>query len=236
MKIKLEIIAVIILISVTTNAQKYGVSVTGGFSYQVPVSSLNNRFLSAAGFFFGVGENNKQRWNWSGTIEYISFGDANAEKFTVTKEVQVNTNNYSFNIPLKNIRVELEIAGLSADVSYKAFDFGFLNTDFSFGFGIYRWYSYRSGSFDSLFVTNPETSQPLLAAVLKVPELTQTDWSGGINLGVEIKIPVYAPFTLYFSPRYKLVIGELWPSLEIGFENISGFQMLDMRAGVKAEF
>jgi hypothetical protein len=36
--------------------------------------------------------------------------------------------------------------------------------------------------------------------------------------------------------RYKLIIGELWPTVALDLESVSTFQMLDLRAGLSIDF
>ena len=78
--------------------------------------------------------------------------------------------------------------------------------------GIYRWFSLR-GEYDT--------------GELFVPERRQKDWSWGFNIGVGMKFSAFR--RVYFESDFcfRMVVGELWPSLALRLEDVSSFQDLD---------
>jgi hypothetical protein len=43
------------------------------------------------------------------------------------------------------------------------------------------------------------------------------------------------PVTVWAGARFKLIAGELWPSLDLDLENVSAFQMIDVRLGLRVD-
>jgi hypothetical protein len=128
--------------------------------------------------------------------------------------------------------MELSVAGFTAEAKYKLFKEDFFETDINLGFGFYYW-NYERGSFnDSLFVDTTGNGDLALVEVLDVPSLNQKDWSGGLNAGLDFNIKVFEPVWLNFSVNYKFIIAELWPTLALNMENVSGLQFVDFRAGI----
>jgi hypothetical protein len=135
---------------------------------------------------------------------------------------------------LPKLEAELNIYGLSANANAKILDFDFFRSDLTFGFGIYRWESGRSGYFDTLRVERSGVTYD--AVILKVPPLKQLDWSGGFNVGINLSTKIISPIWFEVNANYKAVIGELWTTLDLDLENVSVFQMYEIRAGLKARF
>jgi hypothetical protein len=136
---------------------------------------------------------------------------------------------------LNQLKFELEIIGLSANANYKVFDTGFFQTDFKFGFGIYRWFAPRGEYNDTLTAVSPSNPNTTVDIPLVVPPVSQIDWSGGLNLGLEFNISIFEPIAIYLGADYKIIIAEIWPALDLGLENISSFQMINAGAGIKVK-
>lgn len=228
-----KILLIIILLSSTISAQKeFFIAGAGGGIYS-PMGKLADRFNSTIGFELHAGKQISERWTWIGKLEYLKLDDVNSETLVLKKEVEVNDEPIIFDIPLGNVDMELEVIGLTANVGYNIFSNEIFNTKFNFGFGLFRWISKRSGYSDSLFVDTSGTSGLKLADVLNVPAVSQTDWSGGFSIGLDAAVKVFEPVWIYVSADYKAVIAELYPTLNLNLENVSTFQILNGKIGVR---
>jgi hypothetical protein len=203
-------------------------------SFYTPIGSLSNRFLSTYGGSVYFGQSISQNWTWKGEVEYLDFNKVNSDRLFITRKITVKEKDQAFKLPLPKLYMDLKIYGLSAQAQYKLFNWDFFSTDLSFGFGIYRWKSIRSSYYDTLRVDT--WGGVLDVAILKVPEITQQDWSGGFNLGLDLEIKMIEPIWINFGAYYKAIIGELWPTLNLDLENVSTFQMLHMHIGINARF
>jgi hypothetical protein len=228
-----KILLFILFISNLAFAQNEFFIVGGGGGLYSPFGSLSDRFNSTIGFELQAGKRISEKWTWIGKLEYLKFDDVNNETLVLRKEVEVNGSPTSFDIPLGNVDMELEIIGLTANAGYSIFSNEIIDAKFNFGFGLFRWISKRSNYSDSLFVDTSGTGGLKLADVLNVPAVSQTDWSGGFNIGLDASVKVFEPVWIYVSADYKAVISELYPTLNLNLENVSTFQMLNGKIGVR---
>ena len=129
----------------------------------------------------------------------------------------------------------LELIGGSADVRFRLVDAGFLKADLGLGFGMFRWRALRGAFQDSLYADTTGTGSRDLIAVVNVPALSQQDWSGGLSAGLDVDMPVVDAVSVWLSARFKLIAGELWPSLDLDLENVSTLQMMDLKLGVRVD-
>lgn len=234
-KTKLFLSAVIIFTNFTL-AQNQDWIVGANTNYNIPVAGLANRLEGNFGGLIYAGKKTDSKWTWLGKFEYFRLTDANKDKmFKIVKaDINNNSNDYKFELPL--LKMDLTVAGLSVEARYNLFSNEILETDLNFGFGFYYWEHFRSSYYDSLLVDTSGTGSTVLVELLDVPSLRQKDWSGGINLGVDFNIIVFDPVSLNFGVNYKLIIGELWPTLSLNLENVSGLQFIDLRAGFRVKF
>lgn len=195
----------------------------------MPFGSLSNRFKPAVVYNVFWGQETSANWTWTGNFEYVKFTKQNDSKLYVTR--MLNDVNYSYPMPAK--MMTLEIAGLSVNAGCKLFENSLLRANLNFGFGIYNWTYKRNAYSDSLFT--PDTAHSLVTAI-SLADNKQQDWSGGFNIGVGADVKIIDPVFLNVSCNYKAVIGELWPALDIDLENVSVFQMFEIKAGVTVKF
>ncbi len=203
-------------------------------SYFIPTGSLTTRFSPAGGFNLFYGYKTSENWEWFGKVEYINFNRENREKLKIKRTINLSGTEVVKTFDLPKLETDLKIFGVSANANVRLFDYSIFNSDINFGFGIYRWESSRSGYFDTLRVDTMGTTYD--AVILKVPALKQMDWSGGFNVGLNLSTKVIDPIWFEVTANYKAVIGELWATLDLDLENISVFQMFEIRAGLKARF
>jgi len=228
------LLQILILFSMNLFAQDkiYFAGLSG--SYFIPVGSLSYRFKPDGGFSLFAGYKSSESWEWFGKFEYLSFMKENRDKLKLKRNVNLGGSEEILEFDLPKLETDLKIYGLSANANAKILDFDFFKSDLTFGFGIYRWESGRSGYFDTLRVERSGVTYD--AVILKVPPLKQLDWSGGFNVGINLSTKIIDPIWFEVNANYKAVIGELWATLDLDLENVSVFQMYEIRAGLKARF
>jgi len=232
MKTKIKIIlSVVILFSASLFGQDKFI-IGAGSNYNMPFGSLTDRMNGAFGGWFYAGKQVSDVWTWVGKLEYFKLSSVNEDN--MFKVVRTNINDVIEDkiFPLPGITMELSMIGFTAEAKYKLFNTDFLETDLNLGFGFYHW-NYDRGSYqDSFFVDTTGTGTFQLVDVIDVPSTNQKDWSGGLNAGVDFNINVFEPVWFNLSVNYKLIIAELWPTLDLNLENVSGLQFFDFRAGI----
>jgi len=209
-------------------------------SANVPIGSLAQRYLTAFGGSFYLGKNTSESWTWIGQFDYVKFTRENKDQLIISRTIDVFENNKlvqkKFDIPLPELNMPLEIYGLSANAKYALFRTGTIELGTEFGFGIYYWECNRAAHNDSLYADTSGNGGLKFAQVLDMPKNSQQDWSGGINLGLNMSIDLFGPVSLNAKAQYKVIMGELWPALELDMENVSAFQILELKAGIRARF
>jgi len=228
------LLQILILFSMNLFAQDkiYFAGLSG--SCFIPVGSLSYRFKPDGGFSLFAGYKSSESWEWFGKFEYLSFMKENRDKLKLKRNVNLGGSEEILEFDLPKLETDLKIYGLSANANAKILNFDFFRSDLTFGFGIYRWESGRSGYFDTLRVERSGVTYD--AVILKVPPLKQLDWSGGFNVGINLSTKIIDPIWFEVNANYKAVIGELWATLDLDLENVSVFQMYEIRAGLKARF
>jgi hypothetical protein len=238
LKTEYKIVLLLLLIAPFIFAQEKSFTIGANASLMVPVGTLSKRFLAAPGatLYFSVKRGNPE---WGGSLEYFKYDRENTGKLFIKRSVPVDTvsgvpREETFQIGLPKLSMFVEVIGAAVNAKYELLNTGILSTSIGFGAGIYHWKAERSEYYDTM---NVQTSRgPKVADVLRVPKLGQDDWSGGFNLGADVGFRVFDPVTLNVGARYKLIVGELWPTLALDLENVSTFQMIDLRAGLSVDF
>lgn len=234
MKKLLTILSIIIFASSIQSQNKYFVGASA--NYNIPVGMLSNRLEPAPGFLIYFGKHNSQNWIWTGKLEYFKLTEVNKKEMKKFVKSDVLGPIKTFEFLLPKIKMDLTVAGLTAETKYNFFKSDFIDANVNLGFGFYYWEHFRSDYNDSLFVDSTGNGALVLVEVLNVPSLRQKDWSGGVNFGLDLVFNLFEPFSLNLSANYKIIIAELWPTLALNLENVSGLQFLDLRAGVRFEF
>lgn len=232
LKYFLLITTIAVLFSCSTDAQNHYVFGASG-SYYVPFGSLADRFKPTAGGSFYFGQETNDAWTWFGRVEYFKFDEENTDKLFLKRKLKVNGIENDYEIPLPDLKLSLEVAGLSAVAGFKILETNYLDVKGTFGFGITRWLYTRSAYYDSLYIDTTGAGALKLAQVLDVPANSQVDWSGTFDFGLDLNVKVYGPVWINAGARYKVIVGEIWTALDLDFENISTFQMFDFSAGLR---
>lgn len=203
-----------------------------GGNYNLPFGSLADRMKGNFGGWFYAGKQVSDDWTWVGKFEYFKLDKVNEENMFKIVETNINGSTQQLRFQLTGIKMELTVAGFTAEAKYKIFKTDIFETYLNFGFGFYYW-NYDRGSYsDSLFADTTGSGDLVVVDLINVPAINQKDWSGGLNAGLDFNINVFKPVWLNLSVNYKLIIAELWPTLDLNLENVSGLQFFDFRAGI----
>jgi hypothetical protein len=228
--LKIFLIAVFTLSQFLLAQNKFVIGVGG--NYNLPVGSLADRMNGAFGGWFYAGKQVSDDWTWVGKFEYFKLTDVNEENMYKIVETNINGVNQNLRFELPGINMELSVMGFTAEAKYKLFKSDIFETDLSLGFGFYYWNYDRGNYTDSLLADTTGSGDLVVVDIINVPALNQKDWSGGLNAGLDLNVNVFEPVWLNLSVNYKLIIAELWPTLDLNLENVSGLQFFDFRAGI----
>ncbi|MBN8544811.1 MAG: hypothetical protein J0L60_01655 [Ignavibacteria bacterium] len=229
-----KIFTILLLLSTGLLAQgKYFAG--AGYSYLTPVGELKNRFSPGYGASVFFGKDMSAKWTLSGKLEYLVFDKINEDKMNIKREYLIGTQNKSFSYPIKSLKMDLKAYGASFQADYHIFRDTWYDVKLNLGFGIYKWNFSRGSYSDSLFA--PDTAGvSKLQEALQVPTLDQDDWSGTFNVGAEFGVQIVDPLWFSISAGYKNILGELWSTLKLDFENVASMQMIDIKATLRARF
>lgn len=230
MKKVASILAVVLVVS-ASEGQEIRLGARG--SLMVPVGGLSSRFLAAPSGAVDL------RWegprlSWGASLDYAKFTRENSDEFLYSDSTIIGGTQYFTTTKLEGLVMDLTMWGMTAQGRYMVADFGTVEIDGAFGFGLYYWTFTREHYTDSIYVDTP--TGPALATVLDVPSDSQQEWSGGINVGAEVRLKFFSPFWITVGGSYRVVIGELWPALAINMENVSSMQMLEFTLGASFAF
>ena len=226
--------AVLLSLPFGARAQSQPISIGASASFLAPVGSLAYRFRSTVGGCLEITPSSGGQPVWSGSFEYFAFDRENTDKLILTRKVQDAGMEREFKIPLSLLTMKLEAIGVGANARFNLVTVGKIEANLDLGFGVYRWFFSRSGYYDTLRVST--STGPAIAEILRVPEVTQQDWSGGFHGGAEVTVPVVEPVSVHLGARYKVIVGELWPALALDLDNVSTLRMLEIRFGISAAF
>lgn len=234
---KKTIFIALLVFSCAVRAQDNGFFIREEAGYLQPIGTLHQRFMGTTVEAVAFGKKINENTTWIGRIEYFRFTELNKDKLYYTRTIKPYSKEYLFRLPLDKLSMDLEGAGLTAEMQKDIYNNSFFQSRLSLGFGIYRWQSYRSGYKDSVYASIPDndtlTSTKLkLVEGFNVPSLVQQDWSGGFYAGAEIGIEIADPLWLTASAHYKVIVGELWAALKMDMENVSGMQMAMFKVGL----
>lgn len=92
------------------------------------------------------------------------------------------------------------------------------------GVGLYHWRERRAAYQDTVRTT-------------PVPALDRpSQWSAGFEAGPGVEVALAAGAAVTVGAAYHVVMGELWPALDLGLESVSTFQYATLSAGVRYTF
>jgi opacity protein-like surface antigen len=190
---------------------------TARFSFAVeaqgvqPVLGLAERFTSFPSATVSIGISRDPRTRYDLRFNWYDFARADRLDLVIEPS-EVN------GIQEALIDVGLEILGAGVHVERRLSPVGRLQPFVTVGGGFYHWRE-RRGAYDddTVFLTELERSQ----------------WSGGLTGGLGAGYAVARTISLNAAVDYNIIFGELWPTLDLGLENVSTFQFASLRLGVR---
>lgn len=197
-----SVFAFFILGAIPLHAQNQWV-IGGGTAYHVPVGGLYDRFLPTVSGQVSIGRSVNENWYWETRGEVIIYDRENFDRLSRDP-----------NIVADSISMSLELYGLGVEGRYHFWGRqgrGFINPYLGLSAGLYRWFAERD-AYDHEGIS--------------VPEFSQRDWSAGFGLGIGNEIHLLRFVSVALDLRYHIVVGELWPTLSLGMESVSGFQTI----------
>lgn len=219
------------LVTAQSNLQ---LQVEGGFV--IPSGSFAQRFDPGTSFSLSAGTETSPGWKWFGRLEYINLTEVNEDELYVKRNLTINGVEKTVNVPTPGLEMNFSAVGLTAQLEHRIYSGELFQADLHLGFGVYRWESLRGSFRDSIYYDTTGNGTKSGLEFISVAEINQNDWSGGFNFGAGITVPVIKPISFFAAANYKAIIGELWPALILNKENISVFQMFDIRIGLRGEF
>lgn len=212
---------------------QYGLFVDAGYAH--PLANLAQRFKGTysvgAGFIYGINE------RFSGEI-----------RFAYSKFDKVSSDPLMYTIAVQNVRTTFTMpptmehwyrnVSLQPALLINLTTSGNITPYIGLGAGLHRFDWFRSA--DRAWV-RPEGSASFgvykdpVSGAMQDPYLAKhvTSWDWGLNgsFGVTIKAGAKALFDV--KARWDAVLGDLWPGLLLGLEEVRPIQTLQITAGVK---
>ena len=205
-------------------------------SWLMPIGTLGDRWEATSGTAIYFGVTTSEKWTWGGKAEIFRFFKLNSDKLFVPNTQVIGNTSYTFNIPLTGLSHTLDVFGISLNAKYNVVRSKFVEANVDLGFGVYNW-TYKRDAHDSLSYDATVNGTPYHFLVFgNAVANSQTDWSGGFSIGAEICVKVMNPIELTVAGNYKNIVGELWPAIIYNLDNVSTFQMIDARAGIRIIF
>lgn len=208
-------------------------------AYNMPLGTLSKRFESGYGGTIYFGKQIDEDLSWIGKIDYLKMDKVKESELFATRAISYESYGKKIEkivrIPTPGVSMSLQATGVTINGNYKMLNTKIFDAGIEFGFGVYKWEGKRGAFKDSLFADTLASAKKLFVEVLYVPENNLKDYSGAFNLGLNFDINVLGPVWLNLGTNYKLIVGELWPALELNLGNVSGFQIFEARAGLKVE-
>lgn len=213
MRITFYIFLISLVFILPLHAQNTGQwSASLGSAYSMPAGSLSEWFKPAPNYFISVGQQYDEKWFMAGEFEYSKFD----------KE---NLNGY----PAGKLALSLEYYGLLIDARYTIIKTSFIKPYLNFSGGLYNWKGVRGE------VQADSTATPFVPHIDEKKQ-EETNWGFRVGVGTEIILNSFVTFDI--SGYYRFVLGDLFPTMQplIELEGVSGFQSLNVAAGVRFYF
>ncbi len=181
-------------------------------AYSAPVGALSAWFLPAPGADLAIGQRLNERWTVAGALELVRYEREALSGYAAGR-----------------LELLLEHVALLAVGEVKLAESGPLEPFLLISGGVYRWTGVRGA------VRQDSTVIPYLPAI---PErrLQATNW--GVRVGLGLKTRTWRHMALEGRVWYRLVLGDLWPTMQphIELEGVSGFQTVNGSVGVRVFF
>jgi hypothetical protein len=204
--------------------------------YNLPIGTLHDRFQGGFGGMVYAGAEVSDRWTWIGKFEYFELTSLNTDALKKNVTLGTGTSAEHYAVPLPKLTMKFTAASLSAEALLTLMRSSTVESHAVLGFGFTKWVNARGEYYDSLFVDSAATGNRVKAADIVVPANRQEDWNGTLSLGFGGAVKIVDPVWLTAGVDYKIIVGELWQTLDLDLENVAGLQFVSIRMGVRAEF
>ncbi len=217
-------------------AQQHATVIGAGAVYELPLGTLHTRFLGSFGGMVYAGVETSPQLTWVGKLEYVEFSTINSSALTKVVTVGQGTSAQQYKVPLPKLSMTLKTVGVTAEAHMNLLRTDIVDANGVIGFGFTNWVNTRSKYYDSLYAIDASTGSMVKVAALAVPASRQEDWSGTFNLGLELSANIVDPVWITVGVDYKMIVGELWQTLDLDLENIAGMQFVSIRSGIHFYF
>ncbi|MBC7186466.1 MAG: hypothetical protein H5U38_05480 [Calditrichaeota bacterium] len=182
------------------------------FSYSLPVSSLGKWFLPAPNLDIAIGQRITEQWTVAGGVELARYDREALSGYAAGK-----------------LTLLLEHVAALVVGEFQLTDHGQVFPFLLLSGGVYRWKGVRGA------VPADSSVTPYLPAIAE-RRLCATNW--GMRLGFGLKTRAWHRLALEGRVWYRLVLGDLWPTMQphIELEGVSGFQTMNASVGVRYFF
>jgi hypothetical protein len=173
-------------------------------NYSNPIAGLSGWFKPAINLGIGVGGASDQEWYMEGLAEYSLFDKENLNSYAGDK-----------------VALSLEHFGLIFNTKYSLFDPDIIDPYLNFGVGLYYWKGSRGE-----IQPDDQVDPP----IPYIEERVLEEWNWGFRAGIGSEIFILENFSADVVFYYRLIIGDLWPTLQprVELEGVSGFQTLNL--------
>jgi len=237
MRTSAAILLVLLTAAAGTAAQPLGVLLGADASYTAPAGSFAKRSKPALTYRLTGRETHYNNPRWGGYVEYARFEEENRDRLSVKRLDTLNGVPRELVFPLKPFDMVLTSYGAGVTMNYAVVTTPAAELSAYAAFGIHYWEFDRASYVDSIRIDTGSVAPKLkLLDVLRVPELHQKDWSGALHVGLDADITLFSPVILTAGVRYRILLAELWPTLEMDLENVSGIQSVSVSVGLQYLF
>ncbi|HNY90984.1 MAG TPA: outer membrane beta-barrel protein [bacterium] len=187
---------------------RWGAAVQG--IYSAPAGALTQWFKPAANYAITAGQQYNRCWFLEGLLEYSSFSRENLTGY-----------------PEGRLELSLEHTALLFSGRYRLAPVSMLHPYLHFGAGVLHWKGVRGEVEADPAIDLPHIDEKVLQ---------EYNWSFRLGAGMEFMIS--SSLSLDLFAHYRLVIGDLYPTMQphIELEGVSGFQSLNAGLGLRYYF
>jgi len=188
----------------------WAVGISG--NYSLPLSGLAEWFQPTSNFAISIGQQHRERWFIDGMLEFARFSQENLQGY-----------------PAGRLELELEHLGLLVNGQYRFVESGWWQPFLYLGAGIFQTESLRGE------IQADSTVTPFVPFI-PAKKRSETNW--GFRGGAGVSICLTPRLRADFTGFYRLIIGDLWPTLQPGIEleGVSGFQTANCMFSVRYFF
>jgi opacity protein-like surface antigen len=207
------LVCAVLLAALPAEAQtSWRVSAAGSFVQ--PTLGMADRFGGHVTGSIGVGQwLTPERLYLEGRIERYAFSQGAVVLRARTEGPEVETEQFN---------LSLDLLGGGFHLQRTLLTLGMVRPYATGGIGMYHWQERRAAYEDEHHT---------------VPELERAaQWSAGFHGGLGTELLVTRQAAVVLGAHYTVIMGELWPALALGLENVSSFQFANASLGIRYSF